>query len=1049
MLTGLSVLLFGLAALAFLTLLGYGPVRLLLPRRWRSEEGLLAPLVGCCFLLLVGFYGVRVMSLRGVLWLALGLGLALAGLALWRHWKEPFGLNWREHGPVWLIALLSFALAVLPLLRYGYLTPIGENWDPENYLPVTEYLLQGAVGRIAGMPPNPIRDLNASPPRIGLTLGFSVLQGVLQQLAGWEAHQSFAPTLALLRGLTVPALYLLFRWGLRMSRLPALLATLLAGLHALSLWLAFFNFGMQVSSLPLVPLAWALFLLVLRHPSPRTVLLAAVAIAAMPVAYYPALTLFVPVALGLGLYEVVRSEKRGKVLAAGLATALLSLLLALGTLLDYGEGFAFRYSQQMTTLGLFYLIPLDQLLGLTPFSRQPEALFEPGKALQVVAVVLIGLGVLASWGKKQRRRLWPAALLPALLYLGWLRGWGWEVLRALSLEKSVPAAVAERLRAYPYAYMKGAVFVAPLFLAAALDAWGATWEGVRRRWAHPWRTVALAGLVLLLLLPVGLVLRANAGLVARYARRPAHFGPEVLLVEEAVSLLPEGASVYLTGHPQRSRPQVGFFAYLLHESPVYGRLNTAYAGWDRRVPGDAPAYALLDADDNPLALGFFPEGQRWAGGGMVLYERDPAVRSFLDLRSDAYSGRPGPEVHTNSPLTERQLYALGAYPRLEPGDRLALFADGERLSAQDDLAGIPGRGSLLLALAALEPAQAILYRDGEAVAEVDLPAGLSLYRSGPLGLPARLEVKAAGDAPLWPCWAALAGEDGESLRPFSEAALLWPVAVAEGETLVIDITSLHEGTRPLRLALEVWADTYQGADHYAWWGLLPLPAQGQVRLQADLAGRQARAWVDDAEVPFPPHPGADAWPAAADGPYFAALWVYSGHHVLDVLPLAHFRLAGGVPRDLEAISSSLRLLWLHGPATPSGAYFGPAIALNAYERPAGPFAPGDELPLALEWHALEQVPLDYFVTAQILAEGRLWGQWDGPVGQWFPATAWQPGQYVRDDIPLRVDPATPPGRYRLIVAVYDPATGERLPVMGPAGEPLGDVLDLGEVVVRR
>ena len=43
---------------------------------------------------------------------------------------------------------------------------------------------------------------------------------------------------------------------------------------------------------------------------------------------------------------------------------------------------------------------------------------------------------------------------------------------------------------------------------------------------------------------------------------------------------------------------------------------------------------------------------------------------------------------------------------------------------------------------------------------------------------------------------------------------------------------------------------------------------------------------------------------------------------------------------------------------------------------------------------------------------------------------------------------SPPGRYRLILALYDPLTMQRLPVRSADGQDLGDALDLGKIVVR-
>lgn len=1057
----LSLLLFALVAAAFLSYLGYGLARLLLPREWQEERALLAPLLGYLLLLVIGYYAVwTVLNLLWALVLTLALATALNVLALarrrrerrpalagrWQQVRAGFSESLRRHGPAWLIALLAFLLAVLPLLRYGYITVIGENWDPENYLMVGEYLRRGPVGQIAAMPDNPLRDLNASPPRIGLTLGFSLLHGTLGLLLGQDALRTFAPTIALLGGLAALALYLLFRHGFEMERRPAFLAAFLGALSPLALWAAFFNFGMQMSSLPLVPLALALWLLLLRHPSWRTLLLAAAAVAALPVAYYPALTIFVPLALGTGLYELVRAGRRWKVvLSLGLLSAWLGAGLAFGPILDYGAGFSFRYAQQLTTLGLFHFISAGQLLGLTPFFRRPEPLPAAWEAVQWAGLAILALLAVAAVALGRRRWLWLAALVPIGLYLAWLRGWFWTLAQALGLQDDLLA----RLEPYPYAFLKGAVFVTPLLLALAVAGAARLWEMAASRRGKRAFQALLAGL---LLLPTALLLASDGRLQERYGEQPAHFDREALRVEEAVRLLPEGAAVYLTGRPERNRVLLGLFAYFLRDHPVQGRLSTAYAGFDRRLPGEEPPYALLDANDSPVPLGFFPEDAIWHGGGMVLYRHAPALRSFLDLRSDAYAGRPWRDVHTSEPLTERLLNACGSCALLAVPP-LTLYLDAAAISRAEDISGTAGQGSLLLGFATWETATvALRWADGT---EDDciLPAGFSTCQSMAHSLPNRAAIDAPAGSAVWACWAALtAPGDAPEVATLADQAVLWAEAEATGQELRVALRFHNPTSRPLRLSLEVWEDTFDSARHYAWWGPLALPEHGLVSLRADLGQRQAQAFLGEEAGPgaadFSPHPGADAWTEAHDGSYFAALWVYYGAQVIEVLPVGRFEIASGQVQKLQALALGPRLIWPHSPASVAGARFGPAVELAAYEYDRGPCMPGHGVPLALEWHALAGVPLDYSVTAQLLRDGRLWGQWDGPLGQWHPATAWQPGEHIRDDIPLRVGADAAPGIYRLIVAVYDPATGARLAVQSPEGTALGDFLDLGEIEVR-
>jgi len=1080
----LELLVFFGLGLAALFALGRW-VGYLLPREWRAYAVVLAPLVGYVVLLLVGYYAVwTVLNLAAGLALALLLALVLTlllhGLAR-RRAEEPAGTpdpgpvhpvrGWMErqgvweHGPALLLALAAAVVAVLPLFSYGYSVPSGENWDPENYMPITAYLQQVPVSRMIEMPPNPLRDLNAAPPHIGMTLGFCVLQGALGVLPGvGDALRTFAPTVALLYGLTALAWYALLRLGFGLGRWAGTIAAAFAGLSALTLWTAFFNFGMQMAAMPLVPLALTLWLLALRHTSWRTALLGGLAVAALPVAYYPALTVFVPVAVGLGLYEVARARSTARdaaaarpqarlqaiavAVAAGLATAGLAVVLAIGPIIDYGHGFSSRYNQQTTTLGLFSFPTLAQLLGLAPFSRTPEALpaLWAGLAAALPWLVIAGAaGVLVA---RRPRWIWAAVFLPVLLYLAWLRGWFLPLAEALRL----PTGLVERFRPYHYAFLKGAVFVVPFFWGAAVDTAArlAAWRREQRPAGRAWRAV-LGGVLVLFL---GLVVAADARLVARYWGRPAHFDAAAMQVEKAVELIPPGAEVYLTGRPDRSRVILGLYSYFLLDHPVQGRLSTAYGGYDRRLAGREPGYALLDADDNPLPLGFCSADAIWTGGGMVLYRRSPDIVSFLDLRATAYTGLEPGAVHTKEPLAERVQNEFGAQRMLLAGESMTLYVDAVQVSTREDLAGAAGTGALLLSFAAFEPATVTLrWADGTSE-ECALPAGPSTCRSGPHPLPGRVAIVASPDyVPIWPCWAALVeagARPGVQGQP--QQALLFPSTTTADSTVQVALRWYSDNSRPLRLALEVWEDSFSSANHYAWWGPAWLPDQGTLYLQADLAARRAQLELADPlhliPVELAAHPGADGWPTVVDGAYFVALWVYYGEQVVEVVPLGRFAVSGGQVQGLEPLEPGVRLVRPHSPAEASGARFGASIELAAYELADRTFSPGDGVPLALEWHALASVPAAYAVSVQLLKDGRLEGQWDGPAGQWYGTTAWRPGQWIRDDIPLRIPTGAPAGRYRLIAAVYDPATATRLPVRSAEGVEVGDFLDLGEIVVR-
>jgi 4-amino-4-deoxy-L-arabinose transferase-like glycosyltransferase len=130
------------------------------------------------------------------------------------------------------------------------------------------------------------------------------------------------------------------------------------------------------------------------------------------------------------------------------------------------------------------------------------------------------------------------------------------------------------------------------------------------------------------------------------------------------------------------------------------------------------------------------------------------------------------------------------------------------------------------------------------------------------------------------------------------------------------------------------------------------------------------------------------------------------------------------------------------------ALLGEGARLLGFDAPRQ-VAAGGALPLVLYWEPLAPFDRHYNVFAHIEVEGEnLWGQSDGtPACGRQPTTGWQPGQVVVDSHSLPVDSATPPGEYPLLVGLYDPMTGERLPVVGRDVNPYGNAALLGTVRV--
>lgn len=109
--------------------------------------------------------------------------------------------------------------------------------------------------------------------------------------------------------------------------------------------------------------------------------------------------------------------------------------------------------------------------------------------------------------------------------------------------------------------------------------------------------------------------------------------------------------------------------------------------------------------------------------------------------------------------------------------------------------------------------------------------------------------------------------------------------------------------------------------------------------------------------------------------------------------------------------------------------------------------PGGELLLALRWESLRPVEENYHVFVHLLnADGDKLAQRDGGPVQWMrPTSAWQPGEIIVDRYGLLLPADLPYGSYSIAVGLYNPITGQRLPVSAGPGD---YAIELGPVAVQ-
>lgn len=133
--------------------------------------------------------------------------------------------------------------------------------------------------------------------------------------------------------------------------------------------------------------------------------------------------------------------------------------------------------------------------------------------------------------------------------------------------------------------------------------------------------------------------------------------------------------------------------------------------------------------------------------------------------------------------------------------------------------------------------------------------------------------------------------------------------------------------------------------------------------------------------------------------------------------------------------------------TPVGATFDQEAQLLGFHL--DDVRPGGANSVTLNWLALRRPDADYKVFLHLVDEnGVLRAQHDGEPGFFFtPTSRWQPGEFMEDfhTLEWREGEPPPPGRYLLFAGLYDPITGQRLPLVDAAGQPVGDQVLLGEI----
>jgi hypothetical protein len=119
------------------------------------------------------------------------------------------------------------------------------------------------------------------------------------------------------------------------------------------------------------------------------------------------------------------------------------------------------------------------------------------------------------------------------------------------------------------------------------------------------------------------------------------------------------------------------------------------------------------------------------------------------------------------------------------------------------------------------------------------------------------------------------------------------------------------------------------------------------------------------------------------------------------------------------------------------------VSLAGYTLRGGPYAPGDKVPLMLEWQARDKPGHAYWLFVHLVGEdGTLRGQVDLPPAQ-APTNQWQPGSRTADLVSPVLSADAPPGRYRLALGWYEYPSMHRLAL----ADGTSDYITLDEIEV--
>ncbi|MCU0500148.1 MAG: glycosyltransferase family 39 protein [Anaerolineae bacterium] len=314
----------------------------------------------------------------------------------------------------------------------------------------------------------------------------------------------------------------------------------------------------------------------------------------------------------------------------------------------------------------------------------------------------------------------------------------------------------------------------------------------------------------------------------------------------------------------------------------------------------------------------------------------------------------------------------------------------------------------------------------------------------------------------WQVW--VAGALSTMFFMLSVTAPFTSIKPAYAKPVLIAATDIPSSARPLNvsygnvarlLAYEVGKDAVRHGEMLPvtlyWQALEPTDEDISIFLQLVAGQDQVLGQVDS-------YPGGGAYPTSMWSPgqifrdeYMVPLRSVPGEPLAAQLLAGLYRFQTGKrlpavdPQGQTvdpAVLTRVKIAVPTPPRKPShvvDANLNNAVRLVGYDLPTGPVAAGSEVPLTLYWQVSRPLGKDYTVFVHLLGDDdTLMGQGDGPpLDNAYPTSFWSAGENLADTHRLKILPDAKPGHHRIIVGLYDPASGQRLPVLGDKGQLTG------------